>query len=306
MTIPGYRRQTGDFGTEKGLWLREDEQLRFVLSNQQVGVERGGDEELTVRPAADREATAGLTENRVVFVVGDPPDRQGDFVRSLWYSEITGTDVEPASLTNRWRFETASGAVWTFTARETDTIGAETFVETVRRDPSGPHPAVRPLVDHCTVLGVHLKNEDWTAFEEREAAAWDALERAREECPDASRDTVTQVSRELHRLTRERHIRVGRAELATARERLDADEPADCYRRAQSGHEHFRRARELSQRADLETEPAVTGLAGADDLAGSSLERLFAAARDHRANADGASEPEQRVSALESALDDGP
>lgn len=303
--MPEHRTPRAEPASDATLWLGDGEQLQHVLTNERTGVDHS-EATSAIRPAADRQAIAGVTDHRVVFVVGGPSAYDGDFVRSLWHSEIVEMRVETESLTTRWEFETTAGRCWSFTARETNTSEVAAFLAAARADRSGPHPVVRPLVEHCTILSVHLEREDWAAFDRHRATAWEALDRAREDCPDSPAgvpNAVERLSRELHRLARDRQLRAGRAALSAAEERLDAGALAAGYRRARTGADRFERARTLSERDDIDGEAAVSGLVEADELAENALGRLLATAKMHRAEAAEQSDVEQRVSTLETALD---
>lgn len=270
-----------------------------------MGVDHSGPG-AAVRPAPDCEAVAGLTDHRVVFVVGGPAESNRDFVRSLWHSEITETEVETETLTTRWAFETTAGRRWSFTARETDTDEVAAFLADAQTASDGPHPVVRPVVEHCTALTVHLERGNWTAFDRRRETAASDLERALSDCPDSSAGgvpaAVDRVSRELHRLTRDRHIEAGRAALSAAEDHLDDGALAACFRRARAGADQFEQARSVTEAADIERRGA-SDLAAAEELAETGLGRLLATAKMHRAEAADQSDTERRVTALETALE---
>jgi hypothetical protein len=277
-----------------------------VLTNQQMGVDHSGPG-AAVRPAPECEAVAGLTDHRVVFVVGGPVESDRDFVRSLWHSEISETSVETEALTTRWAFETTAGRRWSFTARETGTDEVAAFLANAQRSADGPHPVVRPLVEHCTALTVHLERENWTAFDQRRETAWAALEQARADCPNSRAggvpDAVDRLGHELHRLARDRHLRDGRATLSAAEAHLDDGALAASFRRARAAVDLFEQARTVSEDGGIECGDAVSRLEAAADTAETSLGRLLATAKMHRTEAADLSDAERRVTSLETALE---
>ena len=79
-------------------WLRDnpvaahlgsDEDVEHVLTNRQVGLRRTiDDDQHQIPPADDCGAVAVLTDRRILFLVGEPPERQGDFVESVPYEAV--------------------------------------------------------------------------------------------------------------------------------------------------------------------------------------------------------------------------
>lgn len=101
-------------------YLGDDESARAVLSNTRVGVRRADDDGTRrIEPSADCGAVAVLTDRRALFLVGRS---DGDDVTSVPYVEFTDVETRTETLARTLVVETAAGAVWEFTVRESDAL----------------------------------------------------------------------------------------------------------------------------------------------------------------------------------------
>jgi len=281
-------------------YLQDRERLRHLLTNTQVGVERDGH---GVRPGDGSSAYLGLTDYRIVILVVDPVDREADFVTSHRYTNVSDVTVERECLTARVEFETAYGRTYSFTTRESDVEEVKTFLAVVCDDPDAASTDGTEVDAHCEALSAHLAAGDWEAFDSRVSAAMEAVEthpRNTANMPGADVDTV---ARDLHRLVRDRYVLAGRAELTSARRRLDAGDLERAYRRARTAYDRFEEALERARREGLATRNAMVGLTMADDIADTSLGRLFATGRHRFTGAADRDELDARITDLEAALD---
>ncbi|MFB6207519.1 MAG: hypothetical protein ABEJ05_13445 [Haloglomus sp.] len=103
-----------------GSYLGGDEALLGRCYNESVGVRRVEDEQSTIAPASDCGAEVGVTDRRVVVVVGDPPDHGGDFAATVPYREVRRADVTTETLTRAITLETCAGVRWSFPVRGGD------------------------------------------------------------------------------------------------------------------------------------------------------------------------------------------
>lgn len=285
-------------------YLKDDERLYHLLTNTQVGVERGGSQGETIRPGDGGKAYLGLTDRRIIILVVDPVDRDSDFVTSHRYTNIADEAVRTESLTACVEFETEYGRTWSFTAREADIAAVSTFFSVACSESGESSAELAALKDHCVALSGHLARGEWDAFDDRVPAATEAAERlAHETTHTAMDDTEAALRADFHCLVRDRYVLAGREELASARPRLEAGDFELSYRRARTAYDHFERALERAKREELGTENAMIGLTMADDIADTSLGRLFATGRERSAAAAEQSSVEDRIDVLETALE---
>ena len=286
-------------------YLKRDEQLYHLLTNMQVGIERSGGEAASIRPGENGKAYLGLTDRRLIILVTDPVAHDGDFVTSHRYANIAEVAAARETLTARIEFETEYGRGWSFTARESDIEPVRTYLTAVCGG-SRSGAAVRiVLEDHCTSLSNHLRRGEWDAFDELVAAALETVGTLEDE-GDVSMEwgePVPSISRDIHCLVRDRHVLAGREALASAAPRLEAGDLELAYRRARTAYDEFERALERAQRESLSTENALVGLTRADDIADTSLGRLFATARERYNNALERPSGRERVEPLEATLE---
>lgn len=281
-------------------YLGDSERLCHVLTNQQMGVTRHGDEETVVRPADDRDAFAGLTDRRILLVVGDPEGYDGDFVTSHPYTDIDTAEVITETLTARLQFETAGGTAWSFTAREVDVDAVSQFLAEI----GDRWSEVAALDDHCGALATHLEAGAWDEFDDRKDAAFDALATAREGDPTERIEAcVRERARELHELCRDRYVRAGHEVSEAAQQRLDSEAFVESYDRARTAIDRFERALSVATTHGVDTTPAAEGRADAEELLGAVVGRTFAVAREQYVEARDHDDPTERVERLEAALD---
>lgn len=101
-------------------YLGEDEAVQAVLTNTRVGVARADEDGVDrIEPGSDCGAVAVLTSRRVLFVVGRP---DGDEATSVPYVEFDGVETRTEMLARTFVVETAAGAIWEFTVRESDAL----------------------------------------------------------------------------------------------------------------------------------------------------------------------------------------
>ncbi|QIO23968.1 hypothetical protein [Haloarcula sp. JP-L23] len=288
-------------------YLGGEEELFYVLLNQRVGVERAREETVQIRPAADCGAVAGLTDRRVLLLVGDPDGHDGDFVASLPYADVTDATAVTEMLTASLRFETAAGATWSFTAREADVDDVAQFLTDACDGWGEVTTALDELDGHCDALAAALDAANWAAFDDRRAAAESALETARDGADDAPIDGVVdrveRLSTDLYRLVRDRHVGRGEELLSEAERLLDDGAFEASHDRIETARERFQDATDVATAHDVDDEPAQAGLAAADDLESSVTARPIEAAREADDAVDDEGDPADRVAALEDALD---
>ncbi|MBX0323757.1 hypothetical protein EGH21_12030 [Halomicroarcula sp. F13] len=305
----GHTRRTDGHLRERPLrdYLGGEETLFHVLTNHRVGVERAGEETTQIRPADDCGAVAGLTDRRVLLLVGDPAGHDGDFVASLPYADVTEATAAAETLTASLRFETTMGATWSFTAREADVDEVAGFLADACDGWGEVTTALDDLDDHCDALADALDAANWAAFDERLAAAESALQTAREgadEAPvDGVVDRVERLSTDLYRLVRDRHVGRGEELLSEAERLLDDGDFEASYDRIGTARERFQDATDVATTHDADDEPAQTGLAAADDLEATVAARPLEDAREAADAVDETADPADRVAALEDALD---
>lgn len=104
-------------------YLACGEELRATLTNVREGVAReaaGG--ATTVAPAADRGAVAAVTDERVLFAVGDPDEKPGDYAASVPHVEVGAVRTGDRAAGGELVVETVAGPTWRFPAREADAL----------------------------------------------------------------------------------------------------------------------------------------------------------------------------------------
>ena len=279
-------------------YLQDGEQLQHLLTNTQAGVERGADGARAVRPGDDAGAYLGLTDDRIVILVADPVDRDTDFVTSHRYTNVAEVQLRHETLTTRVEFETEYGREYAFTARESDVEAVETFLSVACDNPGTTSTEHTDLTGHYEALSAHLAAGEWEAFDSRLPAAMEAVETRRE-----ATGRQSAVARDLHCLVRDRYVLAGREKLTSARRRLDTGDLELSYRRARTAYDRFEQALERAEREGLATGNSMVGLTMADDIADTSLGRLFATGRHRSARAADRERPEARIADLEAALD---
>ena len=103
-------------------YLGDDEVAHAVLTNTRVGVARANEDGTRrIEPGPDCGAVAVLTGQRVLFVVGHP---DGDETASVPYVEFADVEARTEMLARTLVVETAAGATWEFTVRESDAVDA--------------------------------------------------------------------------------------------------------------------------------------------------------------------------------------
>lgn len=278
--------------TPIGPYLQDGERLCHLLTNTQMGVEHGADGARAVRPSDEGAAYLGLTNRRIVVLVVDPVERDADFVTSHRYTNVVDVTVRPETLTARVEFETEYGREYSFTTRESDVETVAAFLSNACDEPS---VASVELESHCEALAAHLADGEWEAFDNRLEATVEWLDR------DPVGGGAT--AREFHCLVRDRYVLAGREKLTSARRRLDAGDLKRAYRRARTAYDSFEEALERARQEDLASKNAMVGLTMADDIADTSLGRLFATGRHRFSDAADRDERGGRIADLEAALD---
>ncbi|WP_135304021.1 cysteine--tRNA ligase [Haloarcula amylovorans] len=288
-------------------YLGGEERLFHVLTNRRVGVERTDETTTQIRPAEDCGAVAGLTDRRILLLVGDPDGYDGDFVASLPYADVRDATAATEMLTASLRFETVAGATWSFTAREADVDDVENFLTDACEGWGDVTKALDELDEHCRVLAEALDAADWTTFDERRPAADAALETAREGVDDVPIDGVVERTERLetdcYRLVRDRYVRRGE-ELLSAAERLLGEERFEAsHDRVETARERFQDATDAATAHGVDDKPAQEGLAAADEFAATLAARPLESARGIHDEVVSLQDSANRVAALEDALD---
>ena len=269
-------------------YLQDGERLCHLLTNTRTGVERGAG---GVRPGEDAGAYLGVTDRRIVVLVVDPVERDTDFVTSHRYTNIADVTVRHETLTARVEFETEYGRAYSFTTRESDIEPVAAFLSNACDEPGA---AATELEADCEALAAHLAEGEWEAFDNR-------LETV--ETLDRDAAGVAGAARDLHCLVRDRYVLAGREKLTSARRCLDTGDLELSYRRARTAYDCFEQALERARRNDLGTRNAMVGLTNADDIADTSLGRLFATGRHRLAGTADRDSPDERIADLEAALE---
>ena len=309
-----------------GTWLRDnpvaahlgsDEAVEHVLTNREVGLRREADDgpETQRPPADDCGAVAVLTDRRILFLVGDPPSRQGDLVESVAYERVVEAVAETETLTQRVLVET-DGERFAFTARETDAVDeVQSFLETAAGVYAGCEDHLADAEDARDRLAAAVDEADWAACGDAINDARIALGEARallEGTPFAPlRERVSSVRDEIDDLACVRHRRQAEA-LADECERLLEDHEYERgHERLQAARDHLETAETLvgdqAAAADGGTDAAGATVATTQDridtLASTITTRPVADAEAYYRTADDADDRDERIDALETAFD---
>lgn len=306
----GHEKPTDAHLRERPLraYLGDDEQLSHVLTNRRVGVARTDDDTTKIEPGEEYGAVAAMTDRRVLLLVGDPVGRaEGDYVASLPYADIADATAVTATLTAELELETTAGVTWTFTAREADIDEVAAFLTEACDVWGEVTVALDALEDHCEAMADAVAGADWTAFDERLTDAEDALAAARDGATDAPIDGISErverLATDLARLVRNRHVTHGEELVSEAERHLEDRQYRQSYERVEAARERFRDALDAVADADVDGDPAQSGLAAAEELLGTLAERPLAAARERYDRVDGGDDPSDRVAALEETFD---
>lgn len=265
-----------------GEWLRErppadhlesDESLRHVLTNRAVGVEREGDEEtVQLAPGDDHGALAIVTDRRLLLLVGDCPEREGDVAMPIPHEVVTTAEAETETLTERLVVETEADVAWAFTAREAgDAANAATFIA----DASDAWQAVEANLDAVEDARDRLENaledDDWAAADEAIADARDGLGPMEAALADVA---IDRLEEQVDPLAGEVD------ELAALRHRRAADTLADEAEAAladfeyQAGHERLQDAAEHAEQAAALVENEDEAIADGGATVAATVERI--------------------------------
>jgi len=96
-------------------YLAASERVAFLLSNSKKGVREESDDEATAyTPGDGYQAIAAVTDTRVMFVVGDCTETDGDAMFAVPYTEIEDVKTERGVLTKRLDVWTTAGRRWRF------------------------------------------------------------------------------------------------------------------------------------------------------------------------------------------------
>jgi hypothetical protein len=280
--------------------LRDDERVHHYLVNTVVGVDRIDTGE-TIRPGDDASAYLGLTDSRIVIIVESPLDRERTFVTSHNYQDIVDVVAQTETLTAKIKFETVSGQQWLFTSREDDIGTVQTFLSIVC--PNTSRAELTALADHCRTLSGYLATGDWEQFDDCVAQAKETAEQLRNDSTSETGDATHTIVTDLHRLARDRYILAGRAKRNAARQALENGYHELSYRRARLACDRFKEALKRARQEGLETENAMLGLTEADEIADTSLGRLFATGRHQFSQATSHDDIDSRIEGLERALE---
>lgn len=308
---------------QTGTWLRDnpvaahlgsDEGTEYVLTNRQVGLTREADgEERRISPAEDCGAVAVLTDRRVLFLVGDPRERQGDLAESVPYEAIVAAVAETETLTQRVVVET-DDATYAFTARETDVVDdVQSFLETaaaVYADCQDHFSAVAAASDR---LEAAIDDDDWEGCEDAIGDARVTLSDARGRIEGTSfdplRERVDDLEAEIDDLARIRHCKQA-TQLAEESEALLTEHAyQDSHRRLQAAREHVDAADRLADAtaaADGGTDGGVAVAEARDrieDLATTITARPLTDGEEAYRRASETDDRAERIDALESAFE---
>lgn len=96
-------------------YLDESERVAFLLSNSKKGVrEESGDGGNAYTPGDGYQAIAAVTDTRIMFVVGDAEQTDGDAMFAVPYTEIEDVKTNSGVLKKRIDVWTTSGTRWRF------------------------------------------------------------------------------------------------------------------------------------------------------------------------------------------------
>jgi tetratricopeptide (TPR) repeat protein len=96
-------------------YLDESERVAFLLSNSKKGVrEESGDGGTAYTPGDGYQAIAAVTDTRIMFVVGDAEQIDGDAMFAVPYTEIEDVKTNSGVLKKRVDVWTTSGTRWRF------------------------------------------------------------------------------------------------------------------------------------------------------------------------------------------------
>lgn len=96
-------------------YLDESERVAFLLSNSKKGVrEESGEGGRAYTPGDGYQAIAAVTDTRIMFVVGDSDEVDGDAMFAVPYTEIEDVKTDRGVLTKRLDVWTTAGTRWRF------------------------------------------------------------------------------------------------------------------------------------------------------------------------------------------------
>ena len=96
-------------------YLDESERVAFLLSNSKKGVrEESGGGGTAYTPGDGYQAIAAVTDTRIMFVVGDAEQTDGDAMFAVPYTEIEDVKTDSGVLKKRLDVWTTAGTRWRF------------------------------------------------------------------------------------------------------------------------------------------------------------------------------------------------
>ncbi|WP_372479524.1 hypothetical protein ACAH01_13385 [Halomicrobium sp. HM KBTZ05] len=128
------------------------ETVHHVLTNRRVGLTRGGDETTVIEPGTAYGAVAAITDRRLLFLVGVPPDQETDFRAEVAYDDVETVEKRTETLTQSLVVETGTDR-FEFTARKPRAVDAavdvleSTLAEHVLDRASAHHESAREATE---------------------------------------------------------------------------------------------------------------------------------------------------------------
>ncbi len=284
-------------------YVVDPERLYHVRTNREMGLTRTDGEATTIRPADDRGAVATLTDRRLTFAVGDPPDFHGDFLTTVPYTDIAAVETATDTLTERLQVTTTGGVTWLFTAREGGLGEVASFLAAM----SDCLATVETLEYHCEMLSYALESGDWTTFDAQAAGALETLDAAREAAADAPvespRARVEAVATDLYTAVRDRYLRAGRAHLEAADSLVKCGSFRAGRDRFRAAETQFEKARRVVTDRAVDAGPVTDGFEAAEGRIQEMVTRAVTVAHTRYAAVGNRTDLGGRIDALEDALD---
>lgn len=254
--------------------IEEAESIQHVLGNRAVGVEReGAGDALTLQPGEGYGALAVATDRRLLILVGNCREREGDVAMPIPYEVITRAGAETEALTRRLVVSTESDVDWAITAREP---ARPATVAEFLTDASDAWRAAQAYFETAQAARAELE----TAVADDEQCACERAIRAAREAIAPIEAALADVTLPLLE-SRVDELAAEIDELATASHRREAEDLATAAETAlenyeyEAAYEHLRRAEDHLARIDgLGVDPAAAPVTDGGAAVGSIRDRV--------------------------------
>jgi len=170
-------------------YLDDTERVAFLLSNKKKGLRRESDRENTAfRPGDNYQAIAAVTDQRVLFVIGDA-EGDGDSQFAVPYTEIEDVKTGRSVLTKHLDVWTTEGVRWRFSVRSTvDLEPAAAYVDSAAVVWSRVESKLRDARKHIADIETSADDCDHEAAQAAADEARSHIEEARRVAPDLTED----------------------------------------------------------------------------------------------------------------------